>query len=279
VPEQPTQLIPTSVTPDPRYTKEGKVGNMRVQVRLHTNGFSLDLGGEELAWKIADMIRSEISQNLQRGRDIHGAPLPALKQATIERRDRRQRQGLHGLDLRAEREAFKKGYRKLKKADPIAAFAGKFATSLDTADPNGTLRDRFRLRGRGPSGKTRYPGTVDTATPFHESGLGSENVQVTRKSRDYHEAIWLVAYPSGGKARGLHTDDGRGARLFAVSHYGWDRMAGLPRGIEREIDSLITEHHNAILQAGSSLIEIGRIVWTRAEKAAQVAEQAAQDDY
>lgn len=117
-------------------------------------------------------------------------------------------------------------------------------------DASGARADRYKVRG-GKNRGTTYS-TADLMTPFHESGLASGNVSVTFKGRDSGDPTFLIALPMGGKGRGLVNDDGRGARGFALRHYGFERMMAIPPQLDGPIDQLLQGHLEDALQAGFS---------------------------
>ena len=69
------------------------------------------------------------------------------------------------------------------------------------------------------------------------------------KSTERGDPTFLIALPSGGKARGLVNDDGRGARLFAAEHYGFERLMDIPHDLDAEIDRVL----EGVPQAGDDL--------------------------
>lgn len=251
-------LIPVIKTEDPRYTVRGQVGgpigNMRMRITLTENpGFNIDLQGKEAAAAAANIIRDGLVRNFKRGLDAEGDPLPQLLLQTVARRERRQRQAFVGsLAVRAFKEA-KGKKRKAKVAHQHADTIGGYMANL---------HERFRLRGRAPSGKHQYPGPIDMITPFHESGLIAENVVVAWKGWSERKQVgsgdpeFLIAWPTGGQTRGLHRDDGKGARLFAVRHYGFERMAGIPRNCERKLDQMLDNYLSRLLLVGRAPLRV-----------------------
>lgn len=219
----PVEIIPHMQTRDARTVVRGDarsgVGNMRMQVSLNTPGFSVDIGGAELAAKVAALIAEQLSENFAKGLDAQGHALPAIKQVTMDRRRRR----------RAQRE------------DDLNAKA-----------------DRMKVRGGRNRGKAYE--SVDETTPFHESGIAAENVEVRFKGTESGDPVFLIALPSGGKGRGLVLDDGRGARLFAADHYGFERLMDIPHSLDAEIDKAMEGHLGDVLAAGGSVLSLlGRL--------------------
>lgn len=271
-------LIPRKIERDERLVVRGDpksgIANLRMRVSIEHPGFALEIGGKDLALRIANRIRDRLSQLYAEGRDARGSSLPALKAATIKRRERRRRQ---------------------VEDDTAAKF------------------DRFTIRGGRNKGKA-YD-TTDTRTPFHESGAMAENVSVTFKGRDSGDVVFLISWPSGGKyrtnytgnylttktkrdrktgeveigdlkkesfrtehLRGLVGDDGRGARLFAVEHYGADRMAGIPPDLDRWIDQALESHLGAVIAAGRGIMNVARSLQRVVDKAGQLAETATNEE-
>lgn len=281
---KPEPLIPVVKAKDPRYQTRGvattPVVNMRMSLELTENpGFALDLGGIEAAKAAAEIIRKALSENYQRGLDARGDSLPAISPTTEKRRERRQRQAFTGsLATRSYKEARGKKA-KSKIAQQHADTMGSYLLGI---------KERFRLRGKSPSGKREYPGPVDLKTPFHESGLASENVVVywkgystTAEARGYEnrgDPTFDIAWPTGGKERGLHNDDGKGARLFAVQHYGFERMADIPRSCEAALDQALDNYLSRLALVGGSLTGSVRQIWAIAERAGEVVEKAAEGE-
>jgi len=199
------------------------IGNFRMQIHLETPGFAIDLDGKEIAKRVAEMIRTELSELYSKGLDARGRALPGLSQATVARRRRRREQ---------------------------------------RRDDTGAKRARFKTRGRAGQGARSFLPRDDT-TPFHESGLMADGVDVRFKGTESGDPVFLVAFPSGGKKRGLVSDDGRGARLFAVEHYGFERMADVPPKAEPKIDKMLELHLEDLINGGTSVIaQFGEIVRT-----------------
>lgn len=236
------EIIPHALTRDDRLVVRGDinsgVGNVRMQVRLvDTPDFAVDLGGTELAQRMAEMIRAKLAENFSQGLDAQGRALPPVTEETRRRRTRRRFQREDDLGAKAE---------------------------------------RFKLRGRGQKGARGSYEPTDRDTPFHESGLAAENVVVTFKSTERGEPTFLIALPSGGKARGLVNDDGRGARLFAAEHYGFERLMDIPHELDAAINDAMAGHLGDVLASGGSVLKlIGRTV----AKAAAVVDQGASGDF
>lgn len=182
---------------------------MRIRLQLETPGFVVKADGLGAARKVAEAIQKDLTANYEKGKDGRGRNLPAVKQATIDRRRRRREQ---------------------------------------RSDDSGAKKQRYKVRGGGSFD------SIDPQTPFHESGLAAEKVVVRFKGRDSGDPVFLIAGPSGGKKRGLINDDGRGARLFAVDHYGFERMYDLPRQSESKIDQILDVHFSDALNAGAGLL-------------------------
>lgn len=218
--EDVVEIIPHGLERDVRNVVRGDASsgaaNVRMRVTLKAPGFAVDLGGTELAREIAEMIREELSANLVEGRDAQGRPLPPISEETRRRRTRRRNQ---------------------------------------REDDLGAKADRFKLRGRGPSGKRNYSPT-NRETPFNESGLGAENVAVQFKGTESGDPTFIIALPSGGKDRGLVKDDGRGARLFAAEHYGFENLMDIPHGLDAAIDKAMEGHMGDVLAAGGSVLKM-----------------------
>lgn len=111
--------------------------------------------------------------------------------------------------------------------------------------------DRMKIRGGRNRGKV-YD-TIDTTTPLHESGAFAENIDVRFKGIESGDPVWLIAFASGGKKRGLVNDDGRGARLFAAEHYGFERLGDIPRQLDKTIDDALEAHIGHALREGVSI--------------------------
>jgi len=137
-------------------------------------------------------------------------------------------------------------------------------------DDSGAKADRYKVRGGGA-----YD-SIDPTTPFHESGLIADNLQVRFYGTKTGDPVFVVAWPSGGKRRGLVNDDGRGARLFAVEHYGAEQMADVPRSAEDEIEKRLEVYLDDVLRAGGRLLgslgRIGRSLSEFAQAAAGITE-------
>lgn len=191
--------------------------NVRMQVRLVTPGFSIDLGGKELAKRLAVMIRDKLSANYAAGLDAQGSPLPALKQKTIQRRERRKRARIQQF----------------------------IATAFDTNDASG---ERYWLRGKPSKFKPTNP-----TTPLNESGLFAAGVSVQFKGTVSGDPIFIIAFASGGKERGLTNDDGKGARLFAAEHYGFARLMDIPHELDGVIEQALDNHLAAVLEQTGSV--------------------------
>ena len=234
-------LLPRMIARDVRHVVRGDpksgIANLRMRVSIEHPGFALEIGGKELAERIANRIRDRLSEHHAQGRDAKGASLPAIKSATIQRRERRQRQSIDETNAKA---------------------------------------DRFKIRGGRNRGKVYN--TIDTRTPFRESGAMAENVSVTFKGRDSGDVIFLISWPSGGKGRGLVNDDGRGARLFAVEHYGAERMAGIPSDLDAWIDKALESHLGAVIAAGRGIMDVARSLQRVVDKAEQVAQTAINEE-
>jgi len=213
------EIIPHIQTRDARNVVRGDinsgVGNMRMQVTLESPGFAVDIGGTELAGKVAEQIAEALRENFAKGLDAQGRALAPIGEATRARRARR----------RAQRE-----------------------------DELGAKADRLKVRGGPNRGKT-YQAT-DPNTPFHESGIAAENVEVRFKGTESGDPIFIVALPSGGKARGLVNDDGRGARLFAADHYGFENLMDVPHRLDAAIDKTMEGHLSDVLAAGGSVLKL-----------------------
>jgi hypothetical protein len=217
------EIIPHSLARDVRNVVRGDTSsgaaNIRMRVTLETPGFAVDLGGTELAAKIAELIRAALAANLESGLDSQGRALPPLKQTTIGRRARRRRQ---------------------------------------REDDSGARADRYKVRGGPNRGKAYQPTNPDT--PMNESGLAAENVVVTFKGTESGDPVFLISAPSGGKGRGLVVDDGRGARLFAFDHYGFERLMDIPHSLDAAIDKAMEGHLGDVLAAGGSVLKLlGRL--------------------
>lgn len=115
-------------------------------------------------------------------------------------------------------------------------------------------RDRLKVRGGKHRGKD-YD-VADVNTPFHESGIAAENVQVQFKGTESGNPVFLIALPSGGKQRGLVNDDGRGARLFAAEHYGFENLMDIPHELDASIDKALEGHWADVLAAGGSTMKM-----------------------
>ena len=140
-------------------------------------------------------------------------------------------------------------------------------------DPKNAKSDRFRVRGGRNRGRSYLP--RDARTPLHESGVFAENVTVTFKGRDSGDPVFLISIPSGGKLRGLVDDDGRGARLFAAQHYGFDRIMDIPASLDKDLDATMLEHLASALQEGAFAgRQFGRLL----KKAEEVVEQGAEGE-
>jgi hypothetical protein len=229
------EIIPHLLARDVRNVVRGDAdsgaANVRMLVTLETPGFAVDLGGTELAAKIAELIRAALQANIESGLDAQGRALPALKQSTIGRRARRRRQ---------------------------------------REDDSGARADRYKVRG-GPNRSKAYA-PANPNTPMNESGLAAENVVVTFKGTESGDPVFLIAAPSGGKGRGLVLDDGRGARLFAFDHYGFERLMDIPHGLDAAIDSAMEGHLGDVLAAGGSVLKLlGRL----GKKTAAIVDQGA----
>lgn len=257
MPDNRTRLIPVVKRADPRYEKSGDVNtpvvNYRMTVQLTDNpGFALDLGGREAAWAAADLIRQGLVANYEAGRDARGVPLPALDDATIKRRERRARQ-------------WERGERALTKWRTAKGKKAKQKVAQGHADTIGShlvnLQERFKLRGRSPSGRRDYR-PMGGKVPFNESGLIAQNVVVYWKGFNKKtgegegDPTFDIAWPTGGKQRGLHNDDGKGARLFAVRHYGFERMADIPDNIEARLDMMLDNYLSRLSIIGKAGIGI-----------------------
>ena len=238
-------LIPTTRTLDLRFAKgsavrnrlaptsdlagaitDGVVKNIRVRVELETPKFKIALHGKEIAKRATYLIRDDLRKKFAQGLDAQGRPLPALRDATVERRLRRMRQRNDG-----------------------------------TRGAPGGRADRFRVRAGGNRNKAY--GTVDMNTPLHESGLFTENVSVTFKGTESGDPLFLISYPSGGQGYGA--DSGRGARLHAVEHYGFDRLGDVPNDLDPVLDRIMMEH---LSQAIGDVMGMGSS-WMRISEAAR----------
>jgi hypothetical protein len=137
-------------------------------------------------------------------------------------------------------------------------------------DDSGARADRFKVRGGRNRGKAYVPTNQDT--PMNESGLAAENVVVTFKGTESGDPVFLISAPSGGKGRGLELDDGRGARLFAFDHYGFERLMDIPHSLDAAIDKAMEGHLGDVLAAGGSVLKLlGRL----GKKTVAVVEQGA----
>lgn len=218
------EIIPHFQARDARSVIRGDinsgVGNMRMLVALDTPGFSIDIGGTELAGEIAEMVAEALQENFAKGLDAQGRALTPISEATKQRRMRR----------RAQRE-----------------------------DDQNAKADRMKIRGGRNRGKNYQP--IDMDTPFHESGIVAENVQVQFKGTESGNPIFLIVLPSGGKARGLVNDDGRGARLFAADHYGFEALMDIPHSMDAQIDKALEGHLSDVLAAGGSTLKMfGKLI-------------------
>ena len=116
-------------------------------------------------------------------------------------------------------------------------------------DQTGAKGERFLNRARGREHSYR---PVDDTTPMHESGLFADGVVVTHIGTRTGDPIFGIAFPLGGGAR-MRLDDGRGARLHALQHYGIEEMIGLPSDMDAEVDARLHDHLNQVLRAVGSL--------------------------
>lgn len=214
MPSDRVVLIPKTSKLDVRMGRAGTPANVRMRVSLEAPRLALELGGRQLARGLAELSRKTISDRFARGLDAHGSPLPPLALATIQRRERRQRQ---------------------------------------REDELGARQDRYKLRGRPQPGARGSYSTIDTRTPFHETGLYAENVFTTHKGSVTGDMVFLVGGPSGGAAK-VTADDGRGARYHAVVWYGEDRMWAIPADLDAEIDRRLDVHLEGVLAAGGSVL-------------------------
>lgn len=212
-------LIPTTQTLDLRFAGGAKfrggggvkaqggipgiIQNIRIRVSLETPKFVLKLRGKEIAKRATYLIRADLRKKFAEGLDAQGRPLPALADATVERRLRRMRQRSDG-----------------------------------TRGAPGGRAQRFSVLGG--ANKAKAYGTVDVNTPLHESNLFAENVMVTFKGTESGDPTFLISYPSGG--HGFSVDTGRGARLHAVAHYGFERLGDVPNDLDPVLDRIMMEH-------------------------------------
>jgi hypothetical protein len=222
------------------------VGNMAVYVELEIPSLIVEHHARELGKKVAVMVRNTLSERHARGQDAQGRALPPLAQATIKRRARRVVSYGEADSLRDVSKGLSSAARRTASLeDDIGAHKLKRAISDQT--------ERFTLRGRSyGKGGPYVPRGGDT--PYNESGLAADNVAVEWKGTESGDPIWQISFASGGKERGLENDDGRGARLFAVRHYGWDRMADIPRDLDGQIDEEMAKHLDGALAAGVGLV-------------------------
>jgi hypothetical protein len=135
-----------------------------------------------------------------------------------------------------------------------------------------TQAKRDRMKARGGRNRSKAYDTTDLFTPLAESGLFAENIDVRFKGTESGDPVFLIAFPSGGKDRGLVNDDGRGARLFAAQHYGFELLGDVPRQLDAEIDKAMEGHLGDVLARGGSIVQL---ISRTAAKAAQLAEAGA----
>ena len=215
-----------------------------MRVELEAPRLKVNLDGKEIARRATYLIRADLRAKFAKGLDAQGRPLPALADATVERRLRRMRQRNDGA-----------------RGNP------------------GSRADRFRVRAGANQSKSYA--TVDVNTPLHESDLFADNVMVTFKGRDSGDPIFLISYPSGGQ--GYSEDTGRGARLHAVAHYGFERIGDIPNDMDPILDRMMMEHLGRaigeVMGMGSSWMRISEAAKEFVEQGTGEELGATDDDY
>lgn len=231
-----TVLLPGDQEIDIRIGRDGGRANLRMRIKLHCPRFAMELGGAEAAKQTAELYAKILRRNLASGRGAQGQALPAIKQATIARRERRKRERVE-----VSRSA------KTNKYGRVVGFKEKVTSGQAKAE---------RMKVRGGPNKSKPYDTIDTQTPFHESGLAAESIVVNHKGTESGDATFLVAMASGGQDRGLSFDDGKGARLFAARHYGFDTIMDLPNEGDVGVMQILDAHYSAVLELGHSVVAL-----------------------
>ena len=135
-------------------------------------------------------------------------------------------------------------------------------------DASGAKSERFRTRGRGTA--TSYL-PRDPVTPMHESGLFAGGLTVTHLGTRTGDPIFGIAFPLGGGSR-MSMDDGRGARFFALAHYGVNELIDIPNDMGAELDRRLNDHLDLVMNTGRRIVRLFRDVAEAAEDIGSIAD-------